>query len=718
MATRQYIGARYVIKIYENSVTPGSAEWEGGTSYEPLTMVTYQNSSYISKKQVPSTAGNPNAEPNYWALTGYYNGQISALQTAVNELNDKIGTMSLLPTTDQSSIVNAIVELSSDLNNSVGGLSQSIANEAQNRADADTQLQNAINSEISNRQSADTAFNSALLTERSERNAADLSLRQAIDALVSPSGQSVVVDSSLSVSGAAADANVTGNSVDSILTALKGCKIPVVSHVFIQSTINGQTGQLSPSNTRLTSNAFSTENIAFITLTALSGFKYSRHCYDANMGYLNSLSATWMTGTNTIDIPENAAYMRFVFAKSDDSVIVVDEAASLSVDNIINKSINPLSIITKGYTNLALPVMRNGAASAPANAYAVAITDIIPIKNCKSITIYIPRPLASGHKYQVRYNAYNIETGITGIWDTNIHRVVMDQIVDFEGDNVTINIKDSTWVGIAYQVNEFDSNNDMVALRTNTNFNYIGDTFAIKDIVKNTTEALEDVTGLKRIVNDVKYLSGALSNLQAFTIYNNKIYSVAEGAISEQDLSFNVINSAAVSIGHANSLQLGESHYAYSSGWNDNKIYKIDLDTLNVVETYTLPTTGYTTGVIDENNHKCYILQRDTIPGDSDAYYKFICYNLTTGSIEFEKYVDKFRALQSMDFVYGRIFVVSGLATNDSKNELRIFNTNGDLLSKSYIGDIIPLEVEGVYYDRTNGGLYISDAGKGVAKIK
>ena len=38
---RQYIGARYVTKIYENSLDPSSAEWEANVTYEPLTLVTF-----------------------------------------------------------------------------------------------------------------------------------------------------------------------------------------------------------------------------------------------------------------------------------------------------------------------------------------------------------------------------------------------------------------------------------------------------------------------------------------------------------------------------------------------------------------------------------------------------------------------------------------------------------------------------------------------------
>lgn len=85
---RQYIGARYVIKVYQNSQDPSSAEWEASTSYEPITLVTYNNSSYLSKKEVPSNIGDPASNPQYWVITGAYNGQIAALQTQLNKIKD------------------------------------------------------------------------------------------------------------------------------------------------------------------------------------------------------------------------------------------------------------------------------------------------------------------------------------------------------------------------------------------------------------------------------------------------------------------------------------------------------------------------------------------------------------------------------------------------------------------------------------------------------
>lgn len=84
---RQYVGARYVVKIYENSQDPSSAEWEQG-NFEPLVMVTWQNGSYLSKKAVPSSVGNPALNPNYWVQTGFYNGQIASLQAQIDAINN------------------------------------------------------------------------------------------------------------------------------------------------------------------------------------------------------------------------------------------------------------------------------------------------------------------------------------------------------------------------------------------------------------------------------------------------------------------------------------------------------------------------------------------------------------------------------------------------------------------------------------------------------
>ena len=90
MATRQYIGARYVPKFYENSVD-GSTQWEPNVVYPPLTYVTLANGHmYISKKRVPATVGTPASNVTYWLDVGDYNGFISQLQDEIDELNSVV----------------------------------------------------------------------------------------------------------------------------------------------------------------------------------------------------------------------------------------------------------------------------------------------------------------------------------------------------------------------------------------------------------------------------------------------------------------------------------------------------------------------------------------------------------------------------------------------------------------------------------------------------
>ena len=76
MPNNVYIGARYVPKL--------DGDWSASKNYEPLTVVSYNNSSYTSKRDVP--AGTLPTDQNYWMLTGNYNGQISHLQNEINQL--------------------------------------------------------------------------------------------------------------------------------------------------------------------------------------------------------------------------------------------------------------------------------------------------------------------------------------------------------------------------------------------------------------------------------------------------------------------------------------------------------------------------------------------------------------------------------------------------------------------------------------------------------
>lgn len=84
MAVLQYVGARYVPKLFDDG--KGGMEWQANTYYEPLTIVTYNNASYISRKPVPAGIGNPVVNGGYWAMSGSFNAQISGLQEDVRRL--------------------------------------------------------------------------------------------------------------------------------------------------------------------------------------------------------------------------------------------------------------------------------------------------------------------------------------------------------------------------------------------------------------------------------------------------------------------------------------------------------------------------------------------------------------------------------------------------------------------------------------------------------
>lgn len=88
---RQYIGARYVPKFYDNP--NGTSEWLPNVIYEPLTIVTYDSNSYTSKKTVPASVGIPANNPEYWVATGNYNAFIQEVQDQLDTINGGLGNI-------------------------------------------------------------------------------------------------------------------------------------------------------------------------------------------------------------------------------------------------------------------------------------------------------------------------------------------------------------------------------------------------------------------------------------------------------------------------------------------------------------------------------------------------------------------------------------------------------------------------------------------------
>ena len=103
---RQYIGARYVPKFYENS--DHTNEWRSGVAYEALTIVTYNGNSYTSKIPVPASIGNPSSNPSYWASTGIYSQQVESLRQQVADLEETVDSMETEVDANTQSIANII----------------------------------------------------------------------------------------------------------------------------------------------------------------------------------------------------------------------------------------------------------------------------------------------------------------------------------------------------------------------------------------------------------------------------------------------------------------------------------------------------------------------------------------------------------------------------------------------------------------------------------
>jgi hypothetical protein len=130
-----------------------------------------------------------------------------------------------------------------------GGTSDDITNESTVSGATVTDALSSLNDQLANEA---TARQSAVSSEASTRASADESLRSAIDALVSPQGQSVVVDSSLSISGAAADANATGDAISDLKSAISLCKVETKKYFFSptpeQGGLDDETGEAITSN--------------------------------------------------------------------------------------------------------------------------------------------------------------------------------------------------------------------------------------------------------------------------------------------------------------------------------------------------------------------------------------------------------------------------------------------------------------------------------------
>lgn len=82
MAMREYVGARYV-PVFADPI-----QWDITLKYEPLTVVTDNGASYVSRRYVPE--GIQLNDTDYWILWADYNAQLQQLIEDVNTYNGRI----------------------------------------------------------------------------------------------------------------------------------------------------------------------------------------------------------------------------------------------------------------------------------------------------------------------------------------------------------------------------------------------------------------------------------------------------------------------------------------------------------------------------------------------------------------------------------------------------------------------------------------------------
>lgn len=97
MAVREYIGARY-IPVFADPI-----QWDPTNVYEPLTVVTNEGASYVSRRMVPEGIQLNNTD--YWVLWADFNAQLQHYIDEVNTFDGRIDNVEdALPVADFSSV--------------------------------------------------------------------------------------------------------------------------------------------------------------------------------------------------------------------------------------------------------------------------------------------------------------------------------------------------------------------------------------------------------------------------------------------------------------------------------------------------------------------------------------------------------------------------------------------------------------------------------------
>lgn len=301
----------------------------------------------------------------------------------------------------------------------------------------------------------------------------------------------------------------------------------------------------------------------------------------------------------------------------------------------------------------------------------------------------------------------------------------------YENDSISSHITPYLEWSDSFNIVTPDNANYMsISVRKPDNSNIYAGEIETVGIIKKSTGIKERVELLENNINaqgyciGVNFLKsrvftreiGSLTHLQSFCVYNGKYYSTEGSNISVQNSDFISIENKQLLVGHGNAFQLGENGKAYISGWDNDTLYVIDLDTLTIINTINLQLTGYTTCAVDDINKIAYIFQTDAGPLET-TNYNFITYDLQTNSVISSRKINAFPAMQACDYWNGKIAMLWGGDGVEYPNGMSVYNTHGDMLCSYNLDIFQSTEPEGIFVERESGSILVSRVDKKVFRI-
>lgn len=474
-----------------------------------------------------------------------------------------------------------------------------------------------------------------------------------------------------------------------------------------------------------------------LSVSIASGYMFALHSYSEvyedieqvtnSAKYIAGLSSGgWLEGEHTFQQPNTGKTFVIIIKRSNDSAISPSDSDTAVL------SLNGTALLLEEHNALARTV----------NGY-----DLVWQSEKPTIT-WRQGSLDNGHAYYSGMNT-RIITAIAWVGDLNItvgdgyfvsvhcYSKIITDIANLTSGSGWLGNIDNEWKSGSVHVSQLRGGLTYVlivkkgsagtesitpAVASTAITNLVGDDVHYEGLEEKVNDIDGDtgnyVWGADFIKRNVKVTQiGTLRYLQAFCVYDGKYYSTSGSAIAEQDAQFTTLRDVSINVGHGNSLQLVSGGKAWASGWDDQKMYRVNLSTLVVDQTLTLPTTGYTTVAVNEDNGVMYIFQRSSYPS-TVAQYNFITYDYVNGQILSTRKIESFAAMQAVDYYQGKIVILFGFGTSAAPSGMRVYNTNGDVLADFYIDVLADNEPEGVMFERDKNVLLISDVDKKVYKIE